>query len=227
MRTYWLLTALMMAVFLGLFGLVTGLGIPILTDPRPWMSSGVAGLGTAGLGAAGLGVALLVSDVLLPVPATLVMVAHGALFGVVLGTLLSLVGGLGAAAFGFGLGRFASDRLHRFVAAEEARRADALLSRWGPLAVVVTRPVPILAESVAILAGTSPLSWPRFLLASAAGNLPAALLYALTGATAASLDNAFLMFGLVLLIAGLFWLFGRKATLTPQSPLPGGEGKSS
>jgi hypothetical protein len=35
------------------------------------------------------------------------------------------------------------------------------------------------------------------------------LLYAITGATAASLGNSFLVFGLVVGMAGLFWLIAR------------------
>ena len=46
------------------------------------------------------------------------------------------------------------------------------------------------------------------IIASFAGSLPPALLYALTGAAVANLESTALMFGIVLLIAGLFWLGG-------------------
>ena len=49
--------------------------------------------------------------------------------------------------------------LSRLVPPEERARANDLLDRWGEMAVVATRPVPILAETVAILAGASPKSW--------------------------------------------------------------------
>ena len=101
------------------------------------------------------------------------MIANGALFGVTLGTLLSLVGTLGAGLFGFSLGRRGGPLLNRLVPAEEQARANDLLKRWGDLAVVATRPVPILAETVAILAGASPMTWGRMMLATAAGALPA------------------------------------------------------
>src|SRR5215211_6626130 len=48
---------------------------------------------------------LLVVDVVLPVPSNLVMIAHGALFGVAIGTFLSLVGSIGAALVGFAIGQ--------------------------------------------------------------------------------------------------------------------------
>ncbi len=208
MKTYWFLLLGMSVLFLALFGLVEALRVPLLTDPTPWLEADQleGGRWLAAL----VGVGLLIVDVLLPVPASLIMVAHGALFGIVFGTCLSLVGALGAGAFGFYLGRAGSPWLHRVVSEEEHQRADNLLTRWGHLAVIVTRPVPILAESVAILAGTSPMSWGRFLLSTLAGTLPAALLYALTGALAVGLDQFVLIFGLVLVMAGVAWWVGRR-----------------
>lgn len=202
MKRYWLLTGLMMVLFLALFGIAEWLRLPILTDPAPLLARGgwIAAVG---------GVVLLVADVVLPVPASLVMILHGALFGVVAGTLLSLTGALGAALFGFWIGRRGGPLLARLVPEDERDRADALLREWGDLAIIVTRPVPILAETMAILAGASPMGWGRMLLATLAGALPASLLYALTGATARNLDDTALVFSLVLLVAGLFWAVGK------------------
>src|SRR6266704_890007 len=152
MKRYLFIMALMMAFFLSLFFIVEALGVPLLTDPTPWMRHG-------GILAAVLGVGLLIADVLLPVPSSLVMVAHGALFGVVTGTFLSLLGSMGAALFGFAIGRRGGKLLARIVTAEERARADRMLNRWGALAVVVTRPIPLLAETVAIMAGASTLGW--------------------------------------------------------------------
>jgi uncharacterized membrane protein YdjX (TVP38/TMEM64 family) len=77
------------------------------------------------------------------------------------------------------------------------------------LAVVITRPVPLLAETTAILAGASPLGWWRVSLATLVGSLPPALLYAATGAAAGSFQSGTLMFLLVMLVTGCFWLAGR------------------
>jgi uncharacterized membrane protein YdjX (TVP38/TMEM64 family) len=202
MKRYLLIMGGMLAFFLGLFFLVEALGVPLLVEPTPWLNRG-------GVLAATLGVGLLIIDVLLPVPSSLVMVAHGALFGVVGGTLLSLVGSLGAAMFGFWLGRRGGRLLERLIPPDERERADYLLKRWGTLAIIVTRPVPLLAETVAIMAGTSRMNWGRGALAAIAGGLPPALLYALTGATAGKFQNTVLVFVFVLLVAGFFWMFGR------------------
>jgi uncharacterized membrane protein YdjX (TVP38/TMEM64 family) len=137
------------------------------------------------------------------------MIAHGALFGVIAGSSLSLIGSAGAALAAFALGRRGGALLGRLVPRDERERADRLLKKYGALAIIITRPVPILAETVAIMAGASALGWGRMLAASVAGSLPASALYALTGALAASFQNGALMFGLVLIIAGVFWLVGR------------------
>jgi len=44
------------------------------------------------------------------------------------------------------------------------------------------------------------------------------LLYALTGATTAALTSGVLMFGLVLLVAGIFWLVGYLAEVYLVEP---------
>ncbi|HEX7312573.1 MAG TPA: VTT domain-containing protein [Pyrinomonadaceae bacterium] len=204
MRRYLMLMGGMVLFFLLLFAIVEALGVPLLTDPSPLMGRG-------GALAATLGVGLLVADVLLPVPSSLVMTAHGALFGVTVGTLLSLVGSLGAALFGFALGRRGGRVLERLVTREERERADRLLRRWGALAVIVTRPVPLLAEAVAIMAGTSSMGWGRMTLAALAGSLPPALLYAITGAAVANFESTALVFVCVMLVASLFWAAGRWA----------------
>lgn len=202
MKRYWIVAGSILAFLLILFLLVEALGVPLLTDPAPWLERG-------GVIGALVGAGLLVVDVVLPVPSSLVMVAHGALFGVVIGTLLSLLGSTGAALLGFTIGRRGGPLLARLVPAKERVRADRLLTRWGMLAIIVTRPVPLLAETTMVVVGSSPLGWGRVALAALAGSLPGALLYALTGAVAARFQNGVLVFGLVLLVASSFWLVGR------------------
>jgi uncharacterized membrane protein YdjX (TVP38/TMEM64 family) len=201
MKRYTVMVSAIFALLLVGFLLVEMMDVPLLKDPSPW-------LGSTGTLTALLGTGLLVADVVMPVPSSAVMVAHGALFGVVGGTLLSVGGSTGAALVGFSIGRRGGTLLARLVPPEERARADLILSRWGSLAIVVTRPVPLLAETVAIMAGTSPLGWRQATLATLGGSLPPALLYALSGATTAALASGVLVFGLVLLVAGIFWLVG-------------------
>ena len=215
MKKYWTFIGLLLLFFLILFLIVEQLNLPILTEPRYLMQA-------KSISVALVGIALLTADVFLPVPSSLVMITNGAVFGVALGTLLSLVGSLAAGLIGFLMGRRGGSLLARFVPLEQRLQANQLLKKWGLLAIIVTRPVPLLAETTAIVAGTSTIGWKNMTLATFAGSLPAAVLYALTGATAASFDNAWLTFGLVLLIAGLFWVLSDRLHKTMADKLKAG-----
>lgn len=156
-----------------------------------------------------LAVGLLTVDALLPVPASLVMVASGALYGTVTGTLLALVGRVLAALAGYTIGRRGGPLVARLVSADSRDRADGLLRRWGPTAIVVTRPVPLLAETVTILAGASSIGWARVALAALVGSVPEAVLYAGSGALAHSAEEAALFWVVLLALACALWIAGR------------------
>ena len=194
---------IMAALLLVVFVVVEMLGVPLLTDPSPWMNEG-------GALAACVGTGLLISDVLLPVPSSLIMVANGALFGVFWGSLLSLLGSIGAALCGFAIGRKGGRLLDRFVTEEERRHVDMILRRWGVLAIIMTRPVPILAETVAIVAGTSSLGWWNMALAALTGSLPPALLYAITGASIVNFQSMIFIVGFLTILSTLIWIVGYK-----------------
>lgn len=197
----------MMVFFLVLFAISEWLHLPLLSDPSPWLKK-------AGPLAMAVGVGLLILDVLLPVPSSVVMLAHGLLFGPWIGAGLSLIGCMGAASFGFALGRRGGPLLQKWVSAEERRQADALLLKWGALAILVTRPLPLLAESTAIIAGSSPMTWRQMLVASFLGSLPACVLYAWAGATSGTLTSGLGTFAAVLGLAALFWWVGKRAAKT-------------
>ncbi len=196
MRGYGLLIAVLVGGALLLFGLVEWAALPLLTDPLPAMRG-------AGVAAAFLGPVLLTADLFLPVPASVVMVAHGSLFGLVPGAAVSLLGGLSATLLGFALGRWGRGIVERVTTPTQRSTAHRLLTRWGPWAVVSTRAVPVLAETVAVLAGTSPMRWSVLMCAGAAGNAVPALLYAAVGAGASKGMRMLLVWGLALAFFGL------------------------
>jgi len=203
MKRYWMVTASLLALFLSTYLLVEALGVGVLTNPAP-------SLRDAGWAGAVLGVFLLVADQFVPVPSSLVMISLGALYGAPAAIALALVGRVGMAAAGFATGRLGEPWLNRFVSSRGRARADALLRRRGALAVLVSRPVPLLAETVAIMAGASSLRLSTVLGAAALGSLPEAVAYGLAGAVAPSFENAGLIWGSFLLVAGGFWWIGRR-----------------
>lgn len=197
MKRYVLIVIGFVVLFSVFFGIAEWLQISWLVDPaakmqhNKWL-------------AAAIGSGLLVLDVIFPIPASIIMGVNGQLFGVAMGTVVSLFGTMAAAITGFSLGRNGGALLDRFVKPDERRRADKILKRWGPLAIIVLRPVPMLAETITILAGTSGMSWRTFLISALAGSVPMCYLFALAGEQA----NLLLMFGLVMGVAAVFWVIG-------------------
>ncbi len=174
-----------------------------------WFATAVRGL-LATAGGAGVFVAvvaLLSSDVLLPVPSSLV--------GVAAGTALGPLGGAAAVWLGLTLGcwvahwlgrRAASPLARRLLSESDLVRAAALGDRFGAGMLVLARAVPVLAEASVIAAGMVGMPLPRVLAVTGLANAGVAAVLAWAGAQAA--EN------------GLAWAFAASLTL----PLAGWTG---
>jgi membrane protein DedA with SNARE-associated domain len=154
-------------------------------------------------------VGLLAADVVLPVPSSAVLVAAGAALGPITGALAGTIGVVAGATVGYALGARFGPR----PTGPNAERARLLFERWGPAALVITRPVPLLAESTAVVAGSTRMHLGWFLAAVVAGAVPTCVGLALAGhAGGDGLDGGEI--GAVLVItagvAGATALFGRR-----------------
>ena len=95
---------------------------------------------------------------------------------------------LGAAA-GWGLGRVVG-RAALARLDDEARGSLATRERQlGPLLVVITRPLPLIAEAAAIMAGATAMPFRPFLAAAASGNLAIACSWSVAGAVGRGGDS--------------------------------------
>lgn len=159
-----------------------------------------------------IGVGLLTVDAAVPVPSSLVMLAHGALFGVAGGAALSTIGGLGALLVGYSVGRLAARRARGLVSPTAWTRADAFFRRWGAIAIVLSRPVPLAAETVAVLAGASLMPIGRVVFAATAALLPLALVYSLAGAATVASSLKAIAPALVVAVAAVAWVGERALT---------------
>jgi len=123
--------------------------------------------------------AALAGDVLLPIPSSLVATAAGYLLGFARGTLAGFAGLMVGSGVGYLFGRMALPR----VGGEAIRMISG---RWGSWAIAITRPIPVLAESATLFAGSCRYPLRRFLAISALSNLWVAGSYAAAGAVSAS-----------------------------------------
>lgn len=127
---------------------------------------------------------LLATDIVLPVPSSIVSTACGWTLGLVAGTLVSLTGMTLSCAAGFTVGRVLGARaVARFVGAAEMARAERLNRRYGDWIVILARPVPVLAEASVLFVGLGAMSWRRFMALSLLSNLGVSAVYAFVGAT--------------------------------------------
>lgn len=134
------------------------------------------------LWAALLVVGLLSTDVLLPIPSSVLSTLGGEVLGFGLGTAASFVGLMLGAVLGFVLARAIGRPLvHRLAAAEDVERINQFSDRIGAAVLLVTRPVPIFAEAAVLFFGATKLGWRRFLMPVAAANLVIAAGYSALG----------------------------------------------
>lgn len=119
-----------------------------------------------------IGIFLLVSDILLPVPATGVMAALGHVYGLWWGALFSAIGSICAGLLGYGIARFL-DRKYSFmiVSSKDVKNFKIFFDSWGGYAVIISRLLPVMPELVAIMAGFARMKFNLFLSALIVGSI--------------------------------------------------------
>ncbi len=132
--------------------------------------------------AAAAGVGLLVADIALPIPSTIVMSALGATYGFWVGGLLAIVGSMLAGLTAYGLARWAGRPAAIWIAGEDSLvRTEELFARGGAWLVLTSRWLPILPEAVACLAGLARMPFRTFFWALTVGSVPLGLTFAWVG----------------------------------------------
>ena len=154
--------------------------------------------------------AFLALDVFLPVPSSMVSTAAGAILGFAAGTATIWIGMTLGCVLGYAVGARAAGLAKRLVGAEGLRRASGVASSYGGWAIVVSRPVPVLAEASVILAGLVRAPLATFLVLTSAANLGIAMAYAAIGAFSMGTGSFLLTFLGALVLPGLAMLASKK-----------------
>lgn len=196
---WWRLAGLLLAAILIPFALLAGPLEAWSAELMAWRPDPVIGFLVVAV--------LLWADIVLPVPSSVVLVYAGVALGPWWGAAASTLGLTLSLLSGYGLGRLASLGLVQRVLNEEQReQLERAFHRWGPGVVSATRPVPVLAEGAAFLAGLA-----RWNLRAVAGwgllaNLGVALLFAGAGAWSARLQSPGLAWLASMVFPALAWL---------------------
>lgn len=208
--------------------LISALLIIVLTPFFIWeneIASATARWLNAGASRAGICAAvvvLLTLDVLLPVPSSFVSVAAGAFLGFQVGFLANWTGMMAGSCVGYALGRGAERWVRgRLLSEREWLRLQNRLQEYSVITVLLSRPVPVLAEMVVLAAGVLKLPWPRLLGISALGNGVIAAIYAGVGAFGFSRERLLAAFAIMVIVPWLstrFFSSWLNRSRTPVKP---------
>ena len=157
-----------------------------------------------------MGSGLLTLDILLPIPSSILGTFLGARLGFWPGLLFTLTGLVAGNLISFSIARFASARIRSWLPAFPRKTTQAL--------VFLSRPVPIVAEAVALAAGATRMPIHQFLLLCASGNAIYAIV--LCGNGAALVPDALAGPGLVvpMLLPVLAWAIWQAMSKREEPP---------
>ena len=125
-------------------------------------NSGIAWLAAIGL---------LVSDLALPIPNSLVMAALGIYYGPFAGGAVAAAGNCLSGLLGYALcRRFGRPLALRWLTVAELEASESLFTRSGGWAVALSRSLPVLSEVVCCMAGLARMRFSTFLLALVCGS---------------------------------------------------------
>ena len=153
---------------------------------------------------------LLATDLLLPIPSSLISTAAGYLLGLWAGSAVTWTGMTAACLIGYLLGATAGREVtRRFVGEEELQRASRAHGRFGDWVIVIFRAVPVLAEASVLFAGVARMPFGRFVLLTTLANLGIALTYSAVGAYALEVESFLPAFGAAIALPGVAMLIAR------------------
>lgn len=151
------------------------------------------------------GIILLMGDLLLPLPATLVMSALGYIYGPIQGGLISALGSFLAGSVGYWGCRIAGEKAAIWLLGEKDYvRGKKLSNKVGGWVVVLSRWLPVFPEVISCMAGLTRMNARYFHLALLCGSLPLGFTYAFVGAT--GMDHPALAIALSACLPALIWV---------------------
>lgn len=165
------------------------------------------------------GIALLMGDLLLPLPATAIMAGLGYVYGVFWGGLIGSGGSFLAGSLGYGICRLVGrGAARRILGDRDLERGERMFRDVGGWLVVLSRWLPVFPEVIACMAGLTRMPAGRFFAALACGSVPLGFAFAAVGA--AGIERPALAIALSALAPPALWLAVRPAFLARHRASP-------
>jgi uncharacterized membrane protein YdjX (TVP38/TMEM64 family) len=145
-------------------------------------------------------VIMICQNIIIGIPASIVLFANGVAFGTGGGAVINIVGRMAGAAIVFGiarmLGKGAVEKMVGKIAHDE--KFSVWMQRRGGWAVFASRAIPGMpSDMLSYVAGFTNISWRTYIVATLLGFLPQSIVYAWFGAEATNWFWAVMMIGWV------------------------------
>lgn len=151
---------------------------------------------------------LLLADLFLPLPGTVIMSALGYIYGPIVGGILATLGGIAAGVLAFalcrGLGRKAAVWI---LGAEGLAKGEQQYAKNGSWIVAISRWLPVLPELIACMAGLNQMKWRPFLVGLICGSVPLGFVFAYIGYS--GIEHPYLALIISAGLPPLLWLIAR------------------
>lgn len=152
---------------------------------------------------------MIFQSVIAPLPAFLITIANGALFGFWWGMLLSWSSAMLGAALCFYIARFlGAKHVARIVSQPVINKTDQFIQKYGNYAILIARLIPYIPfDVVSYAAGLTRIRFIGFWLATGIGQLPATAVYTYFGNRISIHTNLMLFgFGAAISVSIVIWL---------------------
>ncbi len=153
---------------------------------------------------------LLATDIVLPVPSSLVSTCCGLTFGFMVGFLVSFMAMNVSAVLGYALGRFGSRYAAKLIGARDQKVLDGFVQSGGKWLLLLLRPVPVLAEASVLFSGIARQPVKRAAREVVLGNAIVSAVYSAVGAWGKTADSMLFAFGATVAVAGICVMLGRR-----------------
>ncbi|MEZ5038825.1 MAG: VTT domain-containing protein [Saprospiraceae bacterium] len=128
------------------------------------------------------GLLLLIADLFLPLPGTIIMSALGYLYGPIWGGLLAVLGGFLSGILAYGLCRMMGKKAALWILGEKGlEKGEQVYNKNGGWIVAISRWLPVLPEVIACMAGLNQMKSRPFIIGLLCGSIPLGFTFAYIG----------------------------------------------
>lgn len=153
---------------------------------------------------------ILAADLFLPVPSSVVLTYSGQTLGVFVATLAGTLGLTVSSEIGYWIGRVGGRTANRWLADEDLRGLQGRTHRSALWWIVLTRPIPLIAEAATIGAGLARLSHTAYLLTVVIANAWVCLIFSGLGVLGGEAYQWPVLILSAVVPLGLTWLVKRR-----------------